>query len=116
MRTQLVDGLFADLLQVVRFLRVYATAGVPIFKMFITRIRYYNLLRLFTYFADESIQVHEFDMRFPIAQSDASDGQEDAPIRDRSALWPGGVIPYEYGNSISEYKLISYLMFVVFDV
>ena len=84
--------------------------------MFITRITYYNLLRLFTYFADKSIQVHEFDMRFPIAQSDASDGQEDAPIRDRSALWPGGVIPYEYGNSISEYKLISYLMFVVFDV
>ena len=26
MRTQLVDGLFADLLQVVRFLRVYYTA------------------------------------------------------------------------------------------
>ena len=49
-------------------------------------------------------------MRFPIAQSDAAEGQEDAPIRDRSALWPGGVIPYEYGNSISKYKLTSYLL------
>ncbi|CAB4021953.1 Zinc metallo ase nas-6 [Paramuricea clavata] len=35
-----------------------------------------------------------------MAQSDAVEGQEDAPIRDRSALWPGGVIPYEFGNTI----------------
>ncbi|XP_028394125.1 uncharacterized protein LOC114518347 [Dendronephthya gigantea] len=50
--------------------------------------------------ARDKLEVHEFDMRFPVAQSDASDDQHDAPIRDRSALWPGGVIPYVFGNSI----------------
>ena len=56
--------------------------------------------------AGEDMEVHEFDMRFPPAQSDASEGEEDAPIRDRSALWDGGVIPYELGNSISKYPLM----------
>jgi hypothetical protein len=66
---------------------------------------FFNFLNVdeFNFFlAGEDMEVHEFDMRFPPAQSDASEGEEDAPIRDRSALWDGGVIPYELGNSISK--------------
>jgi hypothetical protein len=63
--------------------------------------REFNLSHSF-FSAGEDIEVHELDMRFPKAQSDAVEGQEDAPIRDRSALWPGGVIPYEFGNIIGK--------------
>ena len=46
---------------------------------------------------------YEVDMRFPPVHSDDAGAVFHAPIKDHSALWPGGVIPYELGIGIRKY-------------
>lgn len=48
----------------------------------------------------EDMSVHEVDMRFPPIHSEDSQSVMNAPIRDRSALWPEGIIPYGLSAAI----------------
>ena len=39
-------------------------------------------------------KLYQIDMKFSRSKSNAAKKDEDAPVRDRSSLWPGGIIPY----------------------
>lgn len=46
---------------------------------------------------------YQIDMKFPVSKSNAGKSNKEAPVRDRSSLWPGGVIPYTVTYNIRKF-------------
>lgn len=54
----------------------------------------------------EDVAITENDIRLPPLESNAASGEFSNAIRLKTRLWPGGVVPYHFHDSIGMYNCI----------